>query len=277
MHDYHTHSDFSGDCPHSIEKMIEGAIERNCKSIAFTDHIDYDYGNAKYDDLFIFKPEEYIPKLQEVKEKYKDRIRILSGVEMGMQPHLVESIEDRFPFDDFEFTIMSVHTADKKDLHDGIFFEDKTDIEAYKCYYEELLYCVEGFKKYQVLGHINLIDRYSKYLKDKVEFSDYSYILEKIFKIIISEGKGIEVNTSGYRYGMGSFLPNGKVLELYKDMGGKIIAFGSDAHSPSQILTNYIDTLSTLKEMGFSEISHFDEKGNPQQMNISEQIKKALY
>lgn len=277
MQDYHTHSNFSGDCPHSIEKMIEGAIERNCKSISFTDHIDYDYGNAKYDDLFIFKPEEYLPKLKEVKDEYKDKIRILSGVEMGMQPHLVENIEERFPFDDFEFTIMSVHTADKKDLHDGIFFEDKTDIEAYKCYYEELLYCVEGFKKYQVLGHINLIDRYSKYLKDKVDFNDYSYILEKIFKTIISEDKGIEVNTSGYRYGMESFLPNGKILELYRDLGGKIITFGSDAHSPNQILSNYAETLKTLNDMGFKEITHFDEKGNPEQVNINEQIKKALY
>lgn len=269
MHDYHAHSSFSGDCNFSLEEMIEGAIKNKCTSIAFTDHIDYDYGNEEYSDLFIFNPDEYLDKIKEVKEKYKNHIRILSGVEMGLQPHLASDIEKRFPFDSFEFTIMSIHTADRKDLHDGAFFRDKSSIEAYKCYYEELLNCVEGFKKYQVLGHVNLIDRYAKYLNDPVQFSDYSYILKEIFKIIISEDKGIEVNTSGYRYGMKSFLPNSRILELYRDLGGRLITFGSDSHCPSDILKYSGETLDTLEKIGINEVSIFDEKGNPNQIKIN--------
>lgn len=276
MHDYHAHSSFSGDCSFSMEEMVIGAIEKGCESIAFTDHIDFDYGDYNYQDLFIFKPESYISEFEKLKKKYERKIRMLSGVEMGMQPHLVEKIEEMFPFSNFDFTIMSIHTADRKDLHEGIFFEDKSSLEAYKKYYEELLYCVENFKNYQIIGHINLIDRYKKFVKEDVPFSSYSYIVEEILKSVIKDGKGLEVNTSGFRYGMNSFLPDDKILSLYKKLGGKIITFGSDTHCPDDVLKYYGQTLKTLSDMNFKEISILNGSGNFEQLNISEQIKKTL-
>lgn len=274
MHDYHAHTAFSGDCEFEMEKMIEGALKKGCTSIAFTDHIDYDFAGDVENDLFVFEPEEYLKTVKKFKSEYSDKIRILSGVEMGLQPHLVEDIEKRFPFDDFEFTILSLHTADRKDLHDGSYFRGKTSLEAYKQYYEEFLYCAENFKSYEVLGHVNLIDRYARFLKEPAEFEDYSYILEKLFETVIKDGKGIEINTSGYRYGMNSFLPNGKVLKLYRDMDGKIITFGSDTHCPSDVLKYYESSLKALLDMDIEEITHYDEKGNPEQVSIRKQLEK---
>lgn len=274
MHDYHAHSFFSGDCNYSMDDMIKGAIENKCESIAFTDHIDYDFGGEIGCELFTFEPQEYLDEIAIMKEKYKDKIRILSGVEMGLQPHLVDNIEKLFPFDQFEFTILSLHTSDMKDLHDGSYFRGKTPLEAYKIYYEELLYCVENFKKYQIVGHINLIDRYSKFLDTVPDFEKYSYILEKIFDTIIKDGKGIEVNTSGFRYGMNSFLPNGKVLELYRDMGGEIISFGSDTHCPNDVMKYYEYSLKTLLNMDFKYITHFDRSGNASQISIEKTLSK---
>ncbi|MDO5707436.1 MAG: histidinol-phosphatase HisJ family protein [Andreesenia angusta] len=274
MHDYHAHSYFSGDCNYSMEDMIKGALDNNCKSIAFTDHIDYDFGGEMGCELFTFEPEKYLREVDIMKKKFGDRIRILSGVEMGLQPHLVEDIEKRFPFDEFEFTILSLHTSDMKDLHDGSYFKGKKPLEAYEIYYNELLYCIENFKNYQIIGHINLIDRYARFLNDIPNFNEYSHILEKIFETIIKDGKGIEVNTSGFRYGMNSFLPNGKVLELYRDMGGKIITFGSDTHCPNDVLKYYEYTLKELDNMNFKEITHFDEIGNPIQIPIEKALAK---
>lgn len=259
MHDYHVHSSFSGDCSFSMEEMVLRAIGKHMEAIAFTDHIDYDYGDYKYQDLFNFKPEEYLSELNRIKNVYGDKIDILSGVEMGMQPHLVSTIEDLFPFKEFDFTIMSMHTSKRKDLHEGEFFKAKSSVQAYLDYYEELLYCVEHFDNYHALGHINLIDRYSKFLAEDVPFSKYSDILAAIFKKLIANGKGIEINTSGFRYGMGSFLPNLDILKLYKDLGGEIIVFGSDAHTPDDLASNYSTVMDALDYLNFKYISTFKD------------------
>lgn len=259
MQDYHVHSSFSGDCAYTMEEMVLAAIAKNIEAISFTDHVDYDYGDAKYSDLFIFNTDDYLNEVNRLRSLYGDRIDLLSGVEMGMQPHLVPTVEDMFPFEKFDFTIMSIHTSKRKDLHEGAFFQDKSPFQAYIDYYEELLYCVEHFNNYDVIGHINLIDRYSKFLSDEVSFLKYSDLLSEIFKLLIERGKGIEVNTSGFRYGMGSFLPNLDILKLYKSLGGEILVFGSDSHHPDDIASEYNSVLSALKSLDYKYISVFKD------------------
>lgn len=259
MHDYHVHSSFSGDCDYSMEEMVVSAIEKGIEAISFTDHVDYDYGDYKYSDIFIFEPKEYLNEIKRLSEKYDKRITLLSGVEMGMQPHLVSTVEDMFPFGSFDFVIMSIHTSKRKDLHEGAFFENKSSFQAYTDYYEELLYCVKNFDNYNVIGHLNLIDRYSKYLKEPVSFSKYSDILKEIFKTLIEKGKGIEINTSGFRYGMESFLPNLDILKLYKSLGGEIIVFGSDSHRPVELGSNYKTVLDALEHLNYKYISRFSD------------------
>ena len=55
-----------------------------------------------------------------------------------------------------------MHAADKKNLHYGEFFKDRTVEAAYEIYYEELLYAVQNFDQYSILGHIDLVKRYQK-------------------------------------------------------------------------------------------------------------------
>src|SRR5690625_5570628 len=91
----------------------------------------------------------------------------------------------------FDFVIASIHTADKKDLHSGNFFANRTPEESYQLYYEELLECVKNFKQFNILGHIDLVKRY-KTLNSNNNFHD---ILSEIFKVIIPDGKGDRKST----------------------------------------------------------------------------------
>ena len=76
--------------------------------------------------------------------KYEGQIRIKKGIELGVQPHLLHKYDSLMENHSFDFIICSMHTAEKKGLHSGDFFKDKTIEEAYKIYYEELLYCVKN-------------------------------------------------------------------------------------------------------------------------------------
>ena len=49
-------------------------------------------------------------------------------------------------------------------------------------------------------------------------------------KTIIDNGKGIEINTGSLYRGMDYAHPHPEILKLYKELGGEILTFGSDAH-----------------------------------------------
>ncbi|MCT4607268.1 MAG: histidinol-phosphatase HisJ family protein [Marinisporobacter sp.] len=257
MYDYHIHSHFSSDCDVDMEEMIQKSINIGLKEICFTDHIDYDYQDSSIS--FEFHIPSYISHINALIGKYKNHIKILRGVEIGIQPHIVEMCDQLVTEGKFDFVISSIHTADKKDIHLGDFFVGKTPREAYEKYFSELLICTKEFKNFNVLGHMNLLKRYHHHVEIQ-DIKDYFHIIEEIFKSLIHNGKGIEVNTSGFRYGLGETVPCKEILSFYKSLGGEIITIGSDAHTPEQLACKFDYTYDLLKEIGFKYIAVFENR-----------------
>lgn len=247
------HSDFSADCETRMEDTIEKAITLGLKEICFTDHIDYDYPDKDW--IFEFDLKAYDKKIKEVQAKYADKIQIKKGVEIGVQPHVLNQYRKLMKEEDFDFVICSMHATEKKDLHSGKFFEEKTVEEAYEIYYQEILSCIKEFKEFSVLGHLDLVKRYTK----KQSKNDFHDIMKEIFQEIIPAGKGIELNTSGARYGLGTGLPSFDILKLYRESGGEIITIGSDSHVPETLAYNFTDGLKQIKEAGFKYVASFTD------------------
>ena len=77
--DCHMHTYFSGDSEAKPEEMVLAAIDKGLEAICFTDHEDIDYF---CDDIeFVFDPETYFKELGALKEKYKEKLDILSRVD----------------------------------------------------------------------------------------------------------------------------------------------------------------------------------------------------
>lgn len=85
------------------------------------------------------------------------------------------------------------------------FQQGRTQQEYNERYYEEMLRVVQTYKHYSVLGHMNLIKRYDK--AGVYPFERVKPIIAEILKIVIADGKGIEVNTSFHRYGLSESMP----------------------------------------------------------------------
>jgi len=115
---------------------------------------------------------------------------------------------------------------------------------------------VTHFKQYSVLGHLDLVKRYTKEQSEH----DFHDIIGEIFKVIIADGKGIELNTSGFRYGLESGMPSPDILKLYKDCGGEIITLGSDSHVASTVAYQFQESLELLESLGFQHITTFDNQ-----------------
>jgi histidinol-phosphatase (PHP family) len=103
-----------------------------------------------------------------------------------------------------------------------------------------------------------LIKRYGNYpsiLEDSL-FNDY---LEAILKQVIQDGKGIEVNTSCFRYGLPDLTPSTNILKMYKQLGGEILTVGSDSHVTKDIATKFEYVHNYLKDLGYKYLCEFNE------------------
>ncbi|MDY0395747.1 histidinol-phosphatase HisJ family protein [Virgibacillus halophilus] len=197
-----------------------------------------------------------IKKIKELQSANRDKICIKKGVEIGVQPHLLSEYEALLGKEKFDFIICSMHTTKNKDLHSGDFFKGKRVEESYRTYYAELLACVRYFRDFSILGHVDLVKRYTAQ-QSKLDFHD---LLTDIFQTIIPRGQGIELNTSGWRYGLDSDMPSEDILRLYKACGGEIITLGSDSHVAETVGYKFAESAALLKEIGFRYIASFEEK-----------------
>ena len=259
MYDYHFHTTFSGDSTIDPEEGIQRAIKEGIKEIVVTDHIELNVWRPGdiFDHDMVDLP-RYFKTFNHLTEKYKGKIAIKIGLEVGLQVEEKQAIDQLIHSYPLDFVIGSTHTIDKIDLYYGkIYEEDKAT--AYDLYFNEVLRNVKTFDCYNVYGHLDLIIRYAlgKYEDVKISTADME-IVRTILKEIITRGKGIEVNTSGYRYGLNSTNPDMEILKLYRQLGGEIITVGSDAHSIEHLGANIQETYELLKCLGYKYITTFD-------------------
>lgn len=254
LFDYHMHSDFSEDCFTPMEHTIEAAIKKGLTEICFTEHMDYDYPDPDF--TFELDVRAYDKKIKAMQEKYAKDITIKKGIEIGVQPHVLERNRQLIQQEEFDFVICSLHVSDKKDLHNGDFFVGRTPEEAYRFFYEELLYCVQHFDDYNILGHLDLVKRYQTLNTDE----DFHDIIREIFNEIIPKGKGIEVNASGFAYDLGTAMPSRDILTLYKACGGEVITIGSDAHKAEHVAHRFPEMIQQLDQIGFRYLATFTEQ-----------------
>lgn len=261
MYDYHMHSYFSSDTNVEMKAMIESAIQKGFKQITFTDHIDYEYNSPEIQ--FDFDTQEYRKIIEGFREVYGDKIQINLGLEVGIQPHVLDRCTQLIASTSPDFVIASLHNVEKKDLYLGEYYEDKSAERALTYAFEELLDMLDHFDAFSVIGHLDIVKRYSEGVlalpKDL-----FVEAATPVLKKLVSMGKGIEVNTSGLRQGLGETLPSTEVLAKYRALGGEIITIGSDAHSPQDIGHSFKEVLETLQTLGFENIYTFSQmKGTP--------------
>lgn len=272
--DYHVHTAFSDDSDYAMEEVVKDAIAMGLEGLCFTDHVDYgikkdwdEPGGMIYRKGGVGEPDQmpvanvdypvYYETFQKMQSLYKDKIDLKFGLEFGMQTHTINKYEKlfvRFPFD---FIILSVHEVEDKEFWSQDFQQGRTQQEYNERYYEEMLYLVQNYHNYSVLGHMDLITRYDK--EGVYPFEKLKPILTKILQTVIADGKGIEVNTSSHRYGLSDLTPSRDILRLYHELGGKIVTIGSDSHKPEHLGAFIGKTKQELKKLGFEKFCTFDK------------------
>lgn len=236
--DFHIHTSFSTDSEALPEEMIASAIQKGLTEICITDHYDFYYPHHD----FTMDLSAYQKRIHELGVKYQNEIVVHCGIEIGMDMMYKESIHDLLAKYKFDFVIGSIHVIDQTEFYYGDYFKNKTKEEAHRQYLETVLTCVREFKEINVLGHLDYIIRYGKaYYTDfnVMDYEKYKELFTEIFQELITTGRGIEINTSGYKYGLNKTHPENELISLYKKLGGTYMTFGSDAHRPEHVALGF--------------------------------------
>ncbi len=262
--DYHLHTAFSGDCKTPPEELILQAISQGMTSLCVTDHNDLDHPVLPDPVDFHLDTEVYIKSMLSLREKYKDRFDLRIGVEQGVMPETCEKLSDfslRYP--ELDFIICSSHFVEGYDPYYPPYFEKYDEKTGYRKYFETILYNVTHFEDYHVYGHLDYILRYGPTKAEFFTAKDYLEIFEEAFKVMIEKGKGIEINTGSLYRGMDFAHPHREILQLYHDMGGEVLTFGSDSHDLVHIGWAFPDAVKEALETGFRYYTTF-RRGKPE-------------
>lgn len=258
--DVHTHSSYSFDGVDSPGAMADRVQELGLAVWALTDHCeanDPDSAGCKtactgsYDAI------------QELKASGRCRgVELLAGIELGQimqnQAFALECLKAR----EYDFVIGSLHnSAGRKDFYYMNAQEARTDTALLvEEYYQEMLQMVR-LNQLDVLGHLTYPLRYvvGEY-KIPFDMAPYGDLIDEIFKTLIQNGKGIEINTSGLRQKLGLTLPHKPYLLRYRELGGEMITVGSDAHCVQDLGKGVGDAYELLRECGFSYVHYFKSR-----------------
>ncbi len=263
--DYHVHSEYSDDSSTPMHQQVKQAVNIGLAELCFTDHVDYGVKFDHGDPILADRPydynvnyPEYFAEIESLREQFGDELTIRAGLEFGVQTITESKYEELFAKyrSKLDFILLSIHQVNNLAFWDNAYQAGKTQAEYNTGYYEELLKVVQTYHHYSVLAHLDLMVRYDP--QGVYPFAKVKDIVAEILRTAIQNGKGIELNTSSWRYSLKDTTPSREILKLYRDLGGEILTMGSDAHSPNYVGAHFDEAREILRTLGFRYICTFE-------------------
>lgn len=256
IYDMHTHSLYSFDANDSCESLCKAAKEKGLSGIAITDHLDID---DKTLDVRSFVREQYEGVLK-TKEAFRGDFDVIKGIELGQGIYKKELSDEVLNTIDYDFVLGSIHNLEN--IEDFYFLElDKLDYKTLLTRYFEDLLKLAKWDKTDCLAHITYPFRYisGKYNLE-INIGDYGEIIDEILETVIKNKKSIEINMSSIDKYHKDTMPNKEIIKRYKELGGRQITLGSDAHSVNEIGKGLDIAVEIIRECGFNEFTVYKKR-----------------
>ena len=247
--DFHMHSVLSGDAKSANEDNVISAVEKGCKYIALTEHCNLDFLKHGYHEITTTDLALYDGGYKRLKKKYAGQIEIAYGLEIGYDPQLAREYSDIIKKYGYDYIINSIHLINGVDSYWNTFFHGRTQKEAYEEYLGAIYESLSAPYRFDSIGHFGYVTRTGPYTCRDM-FKGYENHIEAILKKMIEKGVILELNTN-LRDAPPPCLPQKEIVKLYKELGGELVIFGSDAHHSSHICNAREQVMSLLKECGF--------------------------
>jgi len=268
-YNFHQHTHFS-DGKETPEKFAEQALELGFSAIGFSEH-----SPLPFDNPFSLKKEnidEYIRQTEELKLKYKDKLKIYRALEMDFVPGMSEDFDYWRNRCKVDYLIGSIHLV-KADGFKKLWFTDGPDYKTYdkgiedffdgdvkkavKQFYHQTNVLIET-QKFEILGHFDKIKMHNqgRFFTDDEKW--YRDLVNETLDLVKQKELIVEVNTRGlYKKRSDEFFPDGYALKRVQELNIPVL-ISSDAHHPAELNLLFNAAVSHLKKFGFKELMFFD-------------------
>ena len=268
--DCHSHTHNSPDAADSVLTMCNRAIKLGLSAYSITDHCEVNrfYGSDNYTSTpkeydtyhFDLDFEKSMAENTEIKEKLAGKLNFLSGIELGQATFDIPLADKIVTDSRLDFVIGSMHQIPDADDFAFIDYDLYDAHELVGQYFDEIIkLCKWG--KFDILGHLTYTLRYIEGEKGiKINMTRYEEPIREAFKILVQNGKGIEINTSGLRQKYGKTFPTLDYIKMFKELGGEIISVGSDSHCVGDLGKGVKEGIELAELAGFKYLCYFRER-----------------
>ena len=247
--DCHLHTDNSFDREPPAALQVARARELGIRTIALTDHCDI----LEWSDERIARSNA---QARELNERFDD-ITVLRGIELGEPLQDMNETSRALGLCEYDFVLCSLHNLTGEQdfyyLHPN---REEAKVLVAR-YFDELLETVR-WNQFDALAHFTYPLRYITGRDGvPVDMAPYLPVIREILATLAANGKALEINTSGLRDENGFLLPTVEYVKLFRELGGKYITLGSDAHCPEHMAVGMNEGIAAAKEAGFTAATVF--------------------
>lgn len=246
MYDTHVHTTFSIDSNIKTNELLFRSKAEGL-SITITDHFDFTVTPG----MLTFDPQKYFEHLAPLRSD-----KFLVGVEIGLNMACQEKILAFVKNHSFDYILGSIHNVGEEQIYNPNYFCGLTLKEAYHKYLSYLLACLQTFPFINSLAHYDFVSRYAPYPETSMKYSEYADLFDQIFILLAERDAALEINMKCYD--AKSVKDYIEVYKRFRELGGKYVTIGSDAHRITDLARNLktgfeLATYCALKPVYFKE------------------------
>lgn len=235
--DTHTHTARCGHAGGRDEEYIERAIARGLEAIAVTDHVPFYWLPAvEHDPTLAMAAEElprYVEAVHALKERYRDRIEVLLGLEADYVPGHEETLTELLETYPFDVVLGSVHWLD------GWWVDAPSSLPRYRQgqaevdrIWDEYATAVIGAASsalFDVLSHLDLPKKFG--FRPSRPFAGRQ---TEIVEAVAATRCAVELSSAGRRKVVGEDYPSSELIAALAARGVQFV-LSSDAHAPLEV------------------------------------------
>lgn len=226
---FHTHTYRCHHASGNDEDYVQCAIRAGMKQLGFSDHTPWHYHSHFQPTMRMDEKQldEYIASITALKNKYKDQIDILIGLECEYfekyLPWLKKTIKEK----KIDYIILGNHYYQSDETH--IYFGTPVNRELFKSYIEQCLKAIDT-GLYSYIAHPDLV-----YYDEDPHF--YREEMTRLCQYAKKHDIPLEFNLLGFV--SGRHYPDQRFWEIASENGNKVI-IGFDAHTPESLLNRQV-------------------------------------
>lgn len=226
---YHTHTKR---CYHAIgedEEYVKAAIKAGIKQLGFSDHTPWHYESSFEASMRMpeSKLDDYLNSIRYLKDKYKNEIDILIGLECEYFERYLPWLKKMIKEKDIDYIILGNHYYQTDELHK--YFGTPVDEYYLKSYVDHCIKAIDS-GLYSYIAHPDLV-----YYDQSSDL--YQQEMSRLCAYAKEKDMPLEFNLLGFE--TKRHYPNDTFWQIASKYQNKAI-IGYDAHTPDSLLNDKV-------------------------------------